>query len=171
MRLYIGIKQSGAFQHSSFLHGARVSAAGLIKIKRGELRKLSPLSGHYAPPVKNFREFVRSLKEAGADLSKCSISRSYAVLLGLDGYLGAKKHVKLAEQTVKDMLDPEAKRKREEAAIDRSESAKKEREHVQKVQEEERKRNSLSLRLKKKLHLEEEAKAGGQGNDSAVKQS
>lgn len=27
-RLYIGIKQSGAFQHSSFLRGARVSAAG-----------------------------------------------------------------------------------------------------------------------------------------------
>lgn len=82
-RLYIGIKQSGAFQHSSFLRGARVSAAGLsksittiqtcsgsflkvtyrairsranaiifhgtVKVKRGQLRKLSPLSGHYAP--------------------------------------------------------------------------------------------------------------------------
>jgi hypothetical protein len=27
-RLYVGIKQSGAFQHSSFLHGSRISAAG-----------------------------------------------------------------------------------------------------------------------------------------------
>lgn len=38
-RLYVGIKQSGAFQHSSFLHGARVSAAGLIKIKDGRLSR------------------------------------------------------------------------------------------------------------------------------------
>ena len=49
-RLYVGIKQSGAFQHSSFLHGSRISAAGLIKVKEGKLSKLSPLSGHYRPP-------------------------------------------------------------------------------------------------------------------------
>jgi hypothetical protein len=52
-RLYVGIKQSGAFQHSSFLHGSRISAAGLIKIKDGRLLKLSPLSGHYRPPGKS----------------------------------------------------------------------------------------------------------------------
>lgn len=50
-RMYIGIKQSGAFQHSSFFQGGRVAAAGLIRIKRGQLRRLSPLSGHYAPYV------------------------------------------------------------------------------------------------------------------------
>ncbi|RAL60482.1 hypothetical protein DID88_000257 [Monilinia fructigena] len=61
-RLYVGIKQSGAFQHSSFLHGSRISAAGLIKIKDGRLAKLSPLSGHYRPPVSNFRAFVKNLK-------------------------------------------------------------------------------------------------------------
>ena len=32
-RLYVGIKASGAFQHSSFLRGARISAAGLIKVR------------------------------------------------------------------------------------------------------------------------------------------
>lgn len=48
-RIYLGIKQSGAFQHSSFLSGGRISAAGLIRIKNGQLRRLSPLSGHYAP--------------------------------------------------------------------------------------------------------------------------
>lgn len=52
-RLYVGIKQSGAFQHSSFLHGSRISAAGLIKIRNGRLSKLSPLSGHYRPPGKH----------------------------------------------------------------------------------------------------------------------
>ena len=38
--LYIGIKQSGAFQHSSFLHGGRVSAAGLITIRDGQLQSM-----------------------------------------------------------------------------------------------------------------------------------
>ena len=58
-RLYVGIKQSGAFQHSSFLHGSRISAAGLIKIKDGQLDKLSPLSGHYRPPVEIGRASCR----------------------------------------------------------------------------------------------------------------
>jgi hypothetical protein len=49
-RLYVGVKQSGTFQHSSFLHGSRISAAGSIKIKNGRLSNLSPLSGHYRPP-------------------------------------------------------------------------------------------------------------------------
>ena len=49
-RLYVGMKQSGSFQHSSFLHGSRISAAGSITIKNGRIMKLSPLSGHYRPP-------------------------------------------------------------------------------------------------------------------------
>jgi len=93
-RLYIGIKQSGAFQHSSFLHGARISAAGLIKIKDGQLRRLSPLSGHYRPPTKNFRAFVHSLKDNGVDMSRVSISRSYAVLVGLETYVKTRRKVK-----------------------------------------------------------------------------
>lgn len=42
-RLYIGIKKSGVFQHSSFLRGARIAAAGMIKIRHGQLRSLAPL--------------------------------------------------------------------------------------------------------------------------------
>ncbi|KAL1603743.1 hypothetical protein SLS60_005333 [Paraconiothyrium brasiliense] len=93
-RLYVGIKQSGAFQHSSFLHGARISAAGLIKIKDGQLRRLSPLSGHYRPPTKNFRAFVHSLQDHGVDMSHVSISRSYAVLVGLEMYVKTRRKVK-----------------------------------------------------------------------------
>lgn len=103
-RLYISIKSSGAFQHSSFLHGSRVAAAGKLEIRRGRLRALDPLSGHYAPPLKNFREFVRSLKDAGADLGRCSIGRSYAVLLGLEGYLGVKKGFKGARKGMKGLF-------------------------------------------------------------------
>jgi hypothetical protein len=130
-RLYVGIKQSGAFQHSSFLSGARISAAGLIKIKDGQLRRLSPLSGHYRPPTKNFRLFVHSLKDEGVDMSRVSISRSYAVLVGLEMYMRGKQKIEhglhhVAEE--KDgILHPEEVKKRQEEARDKSESAEKER--------------------------------------------
>lgn len=38
--LDIGIKQPGAFRHSSFPRGSRISAAGLITVKDGQLRIL-----------------------------------------------------------------------------------------------------------------------------------
>lgn len=159
-RLYIGIKQSGAFQHSSFLRGARVSAAGLIKIKNGQIRQLSPLSGHYAPPVKNFKEFVKTLKEEGADLSRCSISRSYAILLGLEGYMGAKREIRKVRQGIMDVFHPEEKRQRQAAEKDNSKSAELERQHLAK-QELLRREDSLSTKLIKKMTLgpEDEEKA------------
>ena len=134
-RLYIGIKQSGAFQHSSFLHGSRIAAAGLIKVKDGQLRSLSPLSGHYRPPTRNFRAFVHSLNEAKVDMSRVSISKSYAVLLGLEGYMKTKKSVKHGivnmEHKAEEIFDPEKARLREEKAQDKSESARKEKEHLE----------------------------------------
>ncbi|GIZ43546.1 hypothetical protein CKM354_000676800 [Cercospora kikuchii] len=151
-RLYVGIKQSGAFQHSSFLKGARVAAAGLIKIKRGQIRKLSPLSGHYAPPVRNFREFLKNLKEEGADLSHLNVSRSYAVILGLEGYLTVKQRAKNVKQGAKDMIDPEEKRRRLEAEKDKSQSAQREREVLAMEQNQQRSR-SMSQRFIKKMGL------------------
>ncbi|KAI9842277.1 MAG: hypothetical protein M1837_007346 [Sclerophora amabilis] len=130
-RLYVGIKQSGAFQHSSFLNGARISAAGLIKIKAGQLRSLSPLSGHYRPPTRNFRAFVHSLKDAGADTSRVSISKSYAVLVGLETYVRTRKKIKHAGERVNHTADkvirPELVAKRDEEGKDKSQSAEKER--------------------------------------------
>jgi hypothetical protein len=90
-RLYVGLKNSGAFQHSSFLQGSRISAAGLIRISNGRLTSLSPLSGHYRPPASNFRAFVKSLKEEGVDMGRVSVSKSYAVLVGLEMYIKARK--------------------------------------------------------------------------------
>lgn len=136
-----------------------MSAAGLIKMKRGQLRKLSPLSGHYAPPLRNFKEFVKSLKEEGADLSRLNLGRSYAVLLGLDAYIDTKKHARKAEQGVKDLVNPKAKKEREEAAKDKSKSAARERQILQ-DQEQERRKRSLSFRLKQKLGLSDKDKKG-----------
>jgi len=92
--LYIGIKQSGTFQHSSFTQGASIVSAGIIKIKDGQIRKMSPLSGHYRPPAKNFKLFIHSLHEAGVDMSHVSRSRSYAVLVCLEKYAHARSKVK-----------------------------------------------------------------------------
>lgn len=135
-RMYIGYKQSGAFQHSSFLHGSRILAAGLIKVKEGQLRRLSPLSGHYRPPAANFRAFVHSLKEEGADMSHVSISRSYAVLVGLEGYVKTRRKVKKIEKSATHQFDKvlhsEKVREEEEAAQDHSQSARKEREYLEK---------------------------------------
>jgi hypothetical protein len=153
MRLYVGIKQSGAFQHSSFLHGARVAAAGLIKIKRGQLRKLSPLSGHYAPPVRNFREFVRCLKETGADMSRCSISRSYAVILGLEGYIRTKDQAKKTERGVRELVNPEEKRRREQVEFDASASAAREREVLRQERERRKSEAGLGARFRRSLGL------------------
>ncbi|KAG9188775.1 hypothetical protein G6011_07480 [Alternaria panax] len=171
-RLYVGIKQSGAFQHSSFLHGARISAAGLIKVKDGQLRRLSPLSGHYRPPTKNFRAFVHSMKENGVDMSRVSISRSYAVLVGLEAYVKTRKkfkhgveHVKEAETKV---VHPEEYERRVEEQKDKSESAQKERELL--AQEAERKeadkkQTSFGRRLWKRL-----SRGGGEQDDLTAKE-
>jgi hypothetical protein len=159
-RLYVGIKHSGAFQHSSFLSGARVSAAGLIKIKDGQLRGLSPLSGHYRAPTKNFRLFVHSLKDEGVDMSRVSISRAYAVLLGLEAYTKTKKKIEHglhhAHEEKDHVLHPDEARKREELAKDKSKSAETERRILQQeALEKEQAKHSIGLfpRLLRKLNL------------------
>ncbi|KAI9163159.1 IQ domain-containing protein IQM5 [Paramyrothecium foliicola] len=159
-RLYVGIKNSGAFQHSSFLQGSRISAAGLIKIKNGRLASLSPLSGHYRPPVANFRAFVHSLKEAGVDMHRVTISKSYTVLVGLEAYVKTRrkgKHLmdKLVHRRDK-IIAPEEVRKREEEAKDKSESAEKERrflEEKQREEEAERDENRASIKVMQKLKV------------------
>lgn len=140
-RLYVGIKDSGAFQHSSFLQGGRISAAGLIKIKNGRLSSLSPLSGHYRPPASNFRAFVKNLKEEGVDMSHVSISKAYTVLVGLETYLKTRRKGKEFVGKLihgKDkVLAPEEVRRREEERRDKSESAALERRVLEREREEE----------------------------------
>ncbi|KAL1651264.1 hypothetical protein SLS58_000603 [Diplodia intermedia] len=159
-RLYVGIKQSGAFQHSSFLHGARISAAGLIKIKDGQLRRLSPLSGHYRPPTSNFRAFVHSLRDADVDMSRVSISRSYAILVGLEAYVKTRKKFKHgaehASHGKEKVLHPEELAKKKELEKDKSKSAERERQILAEAgaKEDERKRsNSLRMRILRKLGI------------------
>ncbi|KAG6115376.1 hypothetical protein E4U13_002802 [Claviceps humidiphila] len=145
-RLYVGIKDSGGFQHSSFRQGSRISAAGLIKIKNGRLSSLSPLSGHYRPPASNFRAFVRNLKDEGVDTSHVSISKSYTILVGLETYLKTRRKGKewmgkLVRSKDK-VLAPEEVKKKDEAQLDKSKSAATERDVVEREKEEESRRKS-----------------------------
>ncbi|KAJ8113107.1 hypothetical protein OPT61_g4689 [Boeremia exigua] len=171
-RLYIGIKQSGAFQHSSFLHGARISAAGLVRIKDGQLRRLSPLSGHYRPPTKNFRAFVHNMQDNGIDMSRVSISRSYAVLVGLEAYVKTRRKVKKGVGAVKDVetkvVHPEVYEKKIEEQKDNSKSAQRERQLLadQAAKEEaERKEKSWKRRIWKKISR------GGEKEDDTARQN
>ncbi|KAI3545696.1 IQ calmodulin-binding domain-containing protein [Colletotrichum abscissum] len=170
-RLYVGIKASGAFQHSSFLQGSRISSAGLIKIKDGRLSSLSPLSGHYRPPASNFRAFVKNLKEAKVDTSHVSISKSYAVLVGLEVYVKSRQKGKKAIEKMthkkEKIMEPEEFRKREEEAKDKSESAAKERKVLEK-EAEEREENKAAVKLLRKLNLAPQVPAGqrsGEGEE------
>lgn len=72
-KLYIGQKQKGRFQHSSFLSGAAITAAGRIVLHGGVVKAVWPYSGHYLPTEENFREFIGFLKENHVDLTNVKV--------------------------------------------------------------------------------------------------
>lgn len=177
-RLYVGIKDSGGFQHSSFLQGSRISAAGLIKIKNGRLTSLSPLSGHYRPPASNFRAFVRSLKEEGVDMSHVSISKSYAVLVGLETYVRTrqkgKEMLRRATHSKDKVIRPEVVQQREEDAKDKSESAEKERRFLEKQAEEDsrpREENRAAMKVMQRLGVRPTVPEGQRGETAGEEAS
>jgi len=91
LNLYIGIKDTGAFQHSSFLAGGQVVSAGLISVHQGLIHKLSPLSGHYRTRIDSFRKFVSLMQDKGVDMRQAEIGRGELALLGVEHINKAKK--------------------------------------------------------------------------------
>ncbi|KAL5230776.1 hypothetical protein ABZP36_029552 [Zizania latifolia] len=67
--LYVGKKEKGKFQHSSFLAGGAIISAGRLVVKDGILKAIWPYSGHYLPTEENFREFISHLQDNGVDLA------------------------------------------------------------------------------------------------------
>jgi hypothetical protein len=114
-RLYISLKAEGTFQHSSFLHGSRISAAGLLTVSSGQLTSLSPLSGHYRPPSAAFRNFVQWLSEKGVNMKEVHLSKFLIVLEGLEGWEGLKGGVK---GVIRGVVHPREEKKRRERLID-----------------------------------------------------
>lgn len=67
--LYIGQKNKGTFQHSSFLAGGATLSAGRLVVEDGVLKAVWAHSGHYLPTQENFEEFMSFLKENNVDLT------------------------------------------------------------------------------------------------------
>lgn len=67
--LYVGQKEKGKFQHSSFVAGAPTIASGRIVAHNGVLHVIWPYSGHYRPTEKNLKEFIRFLEEHHVDMT------------------------------------------------------------------------------------------------------
>ncbi|KAI5445507.1 IQ domain-containing protein IQM4 [Lathyrus oleraceus] len=86
--LYVGRKQKGAFQHSSFLSGAATTAAGRLVARQGVLEAIWPYSGHYHPTEENFREFVSFLEEHNVDLSNV---KRYAIDDDAPSFIGTNE--------------------------------------------------------------------------------
>nr|GMC63563.1 IQ domain-containing protein IQM4-like [Ipomoea batatas] len=92
--LYIGQKKKGEFQHSSFLAGAAITAAGRLVAHGGVLEAIWPYSGHYHPTEENFQEFISFLEEHNIDLSnvkRCAVDDdSYSFTKADEGSSGKK---------------------------------------------------------------------------------
>ncbi|KAK8861514.1 hypothetical protein IAR55_002335 [Kwoniella newhampshirensis] len=86
LNLFVGIKQSGSFQHSSFLAGTKVTSAGIIVVKQGVIKSLNPLSGHYRSSIEHYRAFIAQLESKGVDLSHVKLAKSVLSLWGLSKY-------------------------------------------------------------------------------------
>ncbi|XWS43294.1 hypothetical protein CRYUN_Cryun16bG0090500 [Craigia yunnanensis] len=67
--LYVGQKNKGNFQHSSFLAGGATLSAGRLVVEDGVLKAVWPHSGHYLPTEENFQEFMSFLQEQNVDLT------------------------------------------------------------------------------------------------------
>ncbi|XP_057428813.1 IQ domain-containing protein IQM4-like [Lotus japonicus] len=90
--LYVGRKQKGAFQHSSFLAGAAITAAGRLVAHEGVLEAIWPYSGHYHPTEENFREFINFLEVHNVDLSnvkRCDVDDDAPSYVGTDSFTAA----------------------------------------------------------------------------------
>lgn len=123
--------------------------------------------------VSNFKAFVHSLKDAGVDMSHVSISRSYALLVGLEAYARSRKRGKKIVQKLihhRDrILSPEELARREEQDRDNCESAEREGrllELKQQADEEEKmEENRTTLKFMEKLHFAPNTPAHGKPPD------
>nr|GAT44123.1 predicted protein [Mycena chlorophos] len=96
--IFIGIKHTGTFQHSSLLAGGVVTSAGLITVHMGVISTLSPLSGHYRTSIEHFHKFVEVLEERGVDMSKARISKAELALWGVE-------HIKKMQKTKRRLVE------------------------------------------------------------------
>ncbi|KAI3455578.1 hypothetical protein Pfo_012241 [Paulownia fortunei] len=69
-------KERGLFQHSSFLAGAAIVAAGRLVVSNGIIKAIWAYSGHYRPTEENFMELTRFLDEQQVDLRNVKLGKT-----------------------------------------------------------------------------------------------
>ncbi|XP_076913129.1 IQ domain-containing protein IQM6-like [Bidens hawaiensis] len=75
--LYVGRKQKGKFQHSSFLAGGATLSAGQLVVTDGILKAVWPHSGHYLPTEENFGAFMSFLEQHQINVQTIKKSPDY----------------------------------------------------------------------------------------------
>lgn len=138
-------------------------AAGLIKVNKGHLTSLSPLSGHYRAGTAEFKGFVERLEEAGTDMSRVSISKSLITIGALEKYgKFSKKKKSFKERLVKSF-----QHKRGKEVDDRSEQQKAD-DGLNNRVENDRKKESREpgsvagdAGMKERAHMEREKRGAG----------
>ncbi|KAA3486132.1 IQ domain-containing protein IQM1-like [Gossypium australe] len=68
--LYVGQKEKGKFQHSSFLAGGATTAAGRLVARDGVLEAIWPYSCYYHHTEEHFMEFINFLGENHVNITK-----------------------------------------------------------------------------------------------------
>jgi|GEM_PF-6305294 hypothetical protein len=71
--IYSGSDEVYWRHHSSFLAGADVAAAGMIKVTNGQIEWVSNSSGHYEPEPKFLNNILDLLEKNNVDLSKITV--------------------------------------------------------------------------------------------------
>lgn len=72
-RIFIAPYEQGKINHSSFLQGAPVVAAGRMEFKEGRLVAIANHSGHYKPEKMEMLKLLRQLTKMGVDLSEVTV--------------------------------------------------------------------------------------------------
>ncbi|OCF57996.1 IQ domain-containing calmodulin-binding protein [Kwoniella mangroviensis CBS 10435] len=135
LNLFVGIKQSGNFQHSSFLAGGKVTSAGIIVVKHGLIKSLNPLSGHYRSSIEHFRAFIGRLENRGVDLSHVKIAKSVLSLWGLSKYAKITKREQNLISTLKRTLHISSEPTEEEKSAElKANAEREEKEHQERMQ-------------------------------------
>ncbi|KAH0562457.1 hypothetical protein GP486_002849 [Trichoglossum hirsutum] len=113
-------------------------------------------SGHYRPPPSNFRSFMHMLKASGADVSHVTVSKSYAILIGLEAYAQTQRKFKSAlrsaHETKDRLLHPKATAGGREQEKDGSKIPEKERRFLE---------NQKEVEKREKAGQHDEALRGG----------
>lgn len=72
-QFYLGKKQKGRFQHSSFFGGKSVHAAGKFEIENGVVQEYASKSGHYRPTKTELFKALKHMEKIGLDISKIKV--------------------------------------------------------------------------------------------------